>query len=122
MVTGAVAQMLQKSTTLKPDQLKSMIKRNARDIGMQPTFEGSGAINMEAVCNETQKSNTNSLSSVLNNLFGNLFGKKRVSDDSSNSANSNAKPSAAKSTANNLFGDFSPLHQSMLALIPLLFI
>lgn len=122
MVTGAVAQMLQKWPSLKPDQLKSMLRRNARDLGLESTFEGSGAINMDAVFEETKKSSVDPLSSILNNLFGNLFGKKRVSDKSSSSGSASvaAKPSEAKATTVNPLGNFSPLHVGMLALIPLL--
>jgi serine protease AprX len=121
MVTGAVAQMLQKWPTLKPDQLKSTLKTNARDLGLQSNFEGSGVINMESVFNETQKSSTSSLSSILNNLFGNLFGKKNVSG-ASNSDNSDLKSAEAKPAANNPANRFNPLNVAMLALIPLLFI
>jgi serine protease AprX len=116
MVTGAAAQMLQKWPKLKPDQVKEMLRRQARDLGLQSTFEGYGAINMEAVFNETQKSSTNSLSSALSNLFGNLFGKKSAASDSSAKSSEDQK-------SNNPFGrEFNPMSLGVLALIPLLLV
>jgi serine protease AprX len=120
MVTGAAAQMFQKWPSLKPDQLKSMLKKNARNLGLQSTFEGSGAINMENVWNETTNNNSNSLSSILNNLLGSLFGKKQVPASASASADNTGEASGQQPATNSLSKGFNLLPLSVLAIIPLM--
>lgn len=49
LVTGAVALILQKWSHLKPDQLKTLLMRSARDIGVGPNLQGAGALDLEAI-------------------------------------------------------------------------
>lgn len=56
LVTGAVALILHKWPSLKPDQIKSLLMRKARDIGVGPNLQGAGALDLESVFeNETEK-------------------------------------------------------------------
>jgi len=49
MVAGAAAQILQHRPGLKPDQVKRILKQNARDMGLRPYIEGSGALSVAEV-------------------------------------------------------------------------
>jgi Subtilisin-like serine proteases len=125
MVTGAVAQILQKSPNFKPDQVKTMLQRNARNMGMQSTFMGSGALAIAGIFEEPKKDDKKQRS-FFSMLFGNhpasdspvndrpqrtgglfpkLFGKKDDAPDSE----------AEKTKSSN----FNPLSLALLALIPL---
>lgn len=77
MATGAVAQILQQSPTLKPDQVKSQILKNARDLGLESNFEGSGALNMEGVFEQPQKEAAGQSNPLLKIVTGirSLFSK-----------------------------------------------
>ena len=55
MVTGAVAQMAQKFPSMKPDQIKGLLVKNARDMNLQSTFQGAGALNIENAFDDTKK-------------------------------------------------------------------
>lgn len=56
LVTGAVALILQKKPDLKPDQIKTLLKRKARDIGVGPNLQGAGALDLQAIFeNEAEK-------------------------------------------------------------------
>lgn len=49
MVSGAVAQILQKWPDLKPNSIKSLLKSNAQDIGLGATFQGNGCLDLEQI-------------------------------------------------------------------------
>ncbi len=49
LVTGAVALILQKWSNLKPDQIKSILMRKARDVGVGPNLQGAGALDLETI-------------------------------------------------------------------------
>lgn len=49
LVTGAVALLLQKWPDLKPSQIKSVLMRKARDLGIGPNLQGAGALDLEAI-------------------------------------------------------------------------
>lgn len=49
LVTGAVALLLQKWSSLKPNQIKRALMRKARDIGVGPNLQGAGALDLEAI-------------------------------------------------------------------------
>ncbi len=49
LVTGAVALILQKWANLNPDQIKRVLMRKARDIGVGPNLQGAGALDLEAI-------------------------------------------------------------------------
>jgi serine protease AprX len=74
MVTGAVAQVAQKWPTMRPDQIKGLLVKNARDMGLQSTFQGAGALTMENIFPEDKKSNNDkSKQNIdLSNIFGNF--------------------------------------------------
>ncbi len=56
LVTGAVALILQKWSNFKPDQIKTILMRKARDIGVGPNLQGAGALDLEAIFeNEAMK-------------------------------------------------------------------
>ena len=84
MVTGAVAQMLQKWPDLKPAQVKSKLRKNARDFGLQPVFQGSGALVIGDIFKEAKKGSSKEVNSMLTKLFGkdsvlnSLFGKDSI--------------------------------------------
>ncbi len=73
MATGAVAQIFQKYPEFKPDQVKSELMKNARKMGMQANYEGSGALNIETIFEEKKKENTNQ-----NPIFKIFFGKDSI--------------------------------------------
>jgi len=52
MVAGAVAQILQQKPGLKPEQVKRILKQNARDMGLRSYIEGAGALSVEKVFEE----------------------------------------------------------------------
>lgn len=49
LVTGSVALILQKWPNLIPDQIKTLLMRKARDIGVGPNLQGAGALDLEAI-------------------------------------------------------------------------
>ena len=49
LVTGAVALILQKWPNLLPGQIKTLLMRKARDIGVGPNLQGAGALDLEAI-------------------------------------------------------------------------
>lgn len=131
MVTGSVAQILQKSPNLKPDQVKTILNRNARTMGLQSIYQGSGALSVAGIFEE-QKKDEKKQKSLLDMLFG-----KRVTVNKTlkpeNESNSDEKPkqtnifqklfgikdtpedSEAKESKTNAF---NPLSLALLALIP----
>jgi serine protease AprX len=78
MVTGAVTQILQKWPDLKPYQIKNLLKKNAHSFGLQPVFQGSGALATDGIFNESKKNNSDKLNilNILNILLGNNFKPK----------------------------------------------
>jgi serine protease AprX len=82
MATGAAALILQKNPGFKPDQVKSLIRKNARDLGLQSTFEGAGALNVDGLFEEPQKETRNqsnpfaSIVSGVRSMLDALTGKK----------------------------------------------
>lgn len=70
MVTGAVAQILQQSPSLKPDQVKNEIRKNARDLGLESYAEGSGVLNMEGLFEQPKKEAARQANPVLQLLAG----------------------------------------------------
>jgi serine protease AprX len=56
MVTGAAAQILQKWPSLRPEQVKSLLIRNARELGLESNFGGYGAMQLDSIfAEESQK-------------------------------------------------------------------
>lgn len=88
MVTGAVAQILQQSPSLKPDQVKNRLLKNARDLGLESNFEGSGALKMDGLFEQSSKetaSQSNPLSNIvtgIKSIFSKFSGKKTVARES----------------------------------------
>jgi len=114
MVTGAAAQAIQKWPTLKPDQIKQTLLQNARSLGLQPNYEGSGSLNMDGLFDESKKEAVNKQNSIasifdgLNSIFNMLFSKKTVAK-----TGDEGEPSAKSSKAK----DFNPLPITMLMLL-----
>jgi len=48
VVSGAAALLLEQRPDLTPDQVKDLLKASAVDLGMKPSRQGSGAINLQA--------------------------------------------------------------------------
>jgi serine protease AprX len=69
LVTGAVAQILQKWPDLKPYQIKNLLKKNAYNFGLQPVSQGSGVLATEGIFSDSQKSDSNKIK-ILNRFFG----------------------------------------------------
>jgi serine protease AprX len=119
MVTGAVAQTIQKWPSMKPDQIKGTLLRNARNLGLDATYGGSGALNMDGLFDESKKEAMNkqnpiaSILSGINSLFNNLSSKRTVAkaSDEGDSSQKNSK-------SNNL----NPLPLAMLMLLPIAFV
>lgn len=102
MVTGAVAQILQKSPDLSPDRVKTILQRNARDMGLQSTDEGSGALSIAGFFEEQQKSDKKQRS-----FFDILFGNKARAKNNAkpdNEVDPNEKPKQTGSLFQMLFG------------------
>jgi serine protease AprX len=118
MATGAVAQILQQSPSLKPDQVKNLILKNARDLGLESNFEGSGALNMESVFEPPQKeasSQENPLSKMitgLRSIFSKLSPKKIPAGETT-------ADSSAKKMKLNIA---NPLPLALLMLLPIAFV
>ncbi len=118
MATGAVAQILQKSPSLKPDQVKNLIRKNARDLGLETNFEGAGALNMDGLFEESKNEAVNKQNPLFNLLSGissilsNLSGKKSEAKETA------ADDSTEKSKSNTV----NPLSLAMLMLLPIMFV
>ncbi|HEX3043367.1 MAG TPA: S8 family peptidase [Bacillota bacterium] len=114
MVTGAVAQMIQKWPSLKPDEIKNRLKRNAREMGLQSNFEGAGGLNLDGLFEESKKESSSQQNPLANILSGisstlkNLFGQKSTTKD--------------QTDAGSKTGNRNPLAFAMLMLLPLMFI
>ncbi len=67
LVSGAVALLLEKEPSLRPDQIKRVLMKNARKISSDPNAQGAGVINLEKMlissiaASRTQKIKVNSL-------------------------------------------------------------
>lgn len=73
MVTGAVALILQKWPELSPERVKSLLKRNASDLGLGSNLQGAGIINLKNIFGEgshgrKQEKNNNLIQSLNNPL------------------------------------------------------
>jgi serine protease AprX len=70
VVTGAVAQILQKWPDLPPNQIKSRLKQNAYDFGLQPYSQGSGALATDGIFSGTKNdSPARGKVTILSNIF-----------------------------------------------------
>ncbi|MGE5605968.1 MAG: S8 family peptidase [Bacteroidota bacterium] len=49
IVSGAIALILEKNPKLRPDQVKRMLLKNAREIGLDPYEQGAGVINLQKI-------------------------------------------------------------------------
>lgn len=49
LVTGTVALILQKWPSFKPNQIKMILMRKTRDVGVGPNLQGAGALDLEAI-------------------------------------------------------------------------
>jgi serine protease AprX len=49
LVSGAVALILQKWPSLRPEQVKQTLKKNAHDLGLNPNLQGAGIIDLEKI-------------------------------------------------------------------------
>jgi serine protease AprX len=129
MVTGSVAQLLQKSPNMRPDQIKMALKRNARTMGLKSFNQGSGALSISELFEEEKKDGRKQKS-----FFEMLFGTKIAAK--SENTSTNGKPRKAGTLFQNLLGaknspvdlaeeeepkkmDFNPMSLALLALIPL---
>ncbi len=54
VVSGAIALILEKWPSLTPDQVKRLILKNTRNLGLKPTMQGAGAIDLEKIVTSTQ--------------------------------------------------------------------
>ncbi len=66
MVAGAVAQIIQKWPSLKPDQIKRLLTKNARDLGLGRNLQGTGCLDLGRILKvNTTKQNMNPLLQIL---------------------------------------------------------
>jgi serine protease AprX len=49
MVTGAAALIMQKWPAATPDEVKRLMKKNARSLGLNPALQGAGALELEPI-------------------------------------------------------------------------
>lgn len=112
MVTGAVAQIFQKYPNIKPDQVKTILKKNARNMGLQSTDEGAGALNIDGIFEENPKTGAEKLNSLLKGLFG---ANSPVSRQFSNKAITAGNPANQSPSALN----FNPFSTALLLLCSL---
>ena len=54
MVAGATAQIIQQRPSIKPDQVKDLLMKGAKDLGLEPNLQGAGVLNMDCVLNDTK--------------------------------------------------------------------
>jgi serine protease AprX len=99
MVSGAAAHIYQKWADLKPSEVKNLLMKHARQLGLQSSFAGSGALQLEPVFEEAPKKQPNQRSlfeilfgpdSFLSQLFG-IKPLKRV-PESESSPGEKSKP------------------------------
>jgi serine protease AprX len=69
MVSGAVAQIYQKWENLKPNEVKNLLMRHARQLGLQSNIGGSGALQLEQIFEKASKEQP-----IKKSLFEMLFG------------------------------------------------
>ena len=119
MVTGAVAQIYQKWPDYKPDQVKRLLAQNARAMGLQSNFQGSGALNITDMFDETKKSDAAKRPSLFSMLFGKDLSLPKLN-------RRGATPPGAVPTQDNVAGEekgkaneFKTLPLAMLMLLPL---
>jgi serine protease AprX len=111
MVTGAVAQIFQKYPDLNPTQIKGMLKKNARNMGLRSTDEGAGGLEINDIFEESKKAGNVKQASLFTMLFGDdsvlnkIFSQKPLRQDLSKEDLTLLK--------------FNPLFLSMLLLLPL---
>lgn len=128
MVTGSVAQLLQKSPNLQPDQVKTTLKRNARTMGLQSSFQGSGALSISSLFEE-QKKDERKQKSFFEMLFGNFKPKTDTASSDENSKQTGnpflkmfgvkSAPADDAAEEETKSPNFNPLSLALLALIPL---
>jgi serine protease AprX len=71
IVSGAVAQICQKWADLKPNEVKRLLMRHARQLGLQSNYSGSGALQLDIIFEEeTSKEPQRRQLSLLKLLFG----------------------------------------------------
>ncbi|NLY76358.1 MAG: S8 family peptidase [Firmicutes bacterium] len=73
LVSGAAALILQKWSELKPDQIKRLLLRKARDLGVGPNLQGAGALDLEAIFEEEIEKNRSHNNDTGPNLGGMLL-------------------------------------------------
>ncbi len=56
VVTGVAAQVIQQHPSIKPDQVKALLMKNARDLGLELNSQGAGVLNIERIFNYSMKS------------------------------------------------------------------
>jgi len=71
MVSGGIAQVLQKWPDLTPNRLKRLLKVSARDMGLGVLLQGAGLLAVDQLCEklERQKERNQNLLRSLNNPF-----------------------------------------------------
>ncbi|HPT86805.1 MAG TPA: S8 family peptidase [Bacillota bacterium] len=71
MVSGGIAQVLQKWPELTPNRLKRLLKLSARDMGLGALLQGAGLLAVDRLCErlERQKEQNKNLLRSLNNPF-----------------------------------------------------
>lgn len=107
MVTGAVAQILQKYPSYRPEQVKSVLTRNARTMGFQSM---TGALKIDQIFEESKKNNNEqkTIFSTLFNSLSSLFQKRPVSKTNEE------KSEKEKPKLKGLFESFNPMALALL--------
>ncbi|HEY8462648.1 MAG TPA: S8 family peptidase [Bacillota bacterium] len=70
MVAGAVALILEKWPTLKPDEIKGLLKKHARSLGLGALLQGAGVLNIENIFKSKSPGSSNlQLREISSNLY-----------------------------------------------------
>lgn len=73
MVSGAVAQIIQKWPESRPDRIKSLLKHYAKDLGLGANLQGAGMLNLETLFKETRSKRKTGNEELIQQLNSPLF-------------------------------------------------
>ncbi len=65
MVSGAVAQIIQKWPSLKPDKIKYLLTKNARSLGLGRNLQGAGVLDLKRILKLDATQNSNPMTQIL---------------------------------------------------------
>lgn len=70
MVAGAAVQIVQQRPSIKPDRVKSLLMKGAKDLGLKPNLQGAGVLNMDLVLDGSPKKRNITRKLNIQRIFG----------------------------------------------------